>query len=1026
MRERLTDDVSALESTAVATEAATADTIAARTRTKFSLVDVPMDTLEASLVDAAPLALGGHALVDSSEDDREYQRFLTTLLPNEQMDLSFLDEEDEEYRPEGDEDDDQEDDDARQGISKKELTDLLLDSTRMTSLAASPAVTIEPKGDNEVVGATLAVDNQNERRYHCGTRCEGGRKGIMAAAEPGPKTNSTPVTIPAVQQGRSVTVSRTQCIQLASQMHKHLQLLLQSYHLLASQPARPELAECRAMIEELQARGEKALAYKNALLSKLNPGTRSSAGVASTRAADTDVGGYNDIPCPGELSSVEENGGNANPTGSMLVSRRVTRSLTAAHAAVAHPSMFELVGSQTVDELSAGFARGCSLEERDRAVQEQMLQLDTHLLSAKKRRKSKKGYSMTEDALLAHGAKRFGTQATSWDQIRRHFLPSKTTQNLRHRYKYLISPKTGMNAVKALHSRTGPQHHNNSWLLEEDLRIARGLVELHGEKYPFSRLSKSYLPHRSRLEIRKRWERLVTKFRLDLADMKLAVPADDSLDLVVAMKELLEDKLRARMLHQHGKAERAKPETAVQLDRPGQGRRNALVSASVGKEATLGASSLVTGTQKTGSSSISCRSKNLHPALFFSSWSFISPATLLNGTCEHNWPSFMDEDNETNDSMLRNQLSASDVDDQALQPESQHVCVSGQPEALGTVQTREFMWTAMPSDAVVTPPTGTRLSQANVEMDAYILQKDSEEDDDDSDYERDELLSSDSEESGSDFEQMEFTDADDDTDANGDRETSTYALDQYDDLASGVDDRSVTDADSPNEGPCWSPLSSSMSDPPGLQSAYGVVSGASHTRIRHPLRLQNLGRPGNERIGRALAALEQRIVGKSINKTASLSATSSHTGCADRPKRKVASTLVAPLSSNRTSKSHFRASIEEPAPAAGTALTASDADDDNASRAEDGSYDEAVEVADLFSSPTQLFVDDDKKAAAEISRTGQTPHECGCDRNVATTASRANVCDPICSSTPPSKKVRLEVCPSCSQTVCMCRSSELR
>ena len=60
MRERRTDDVSALESTAVATEVAHADAIAARTRTKLSLVDVPMDTLEASLVDAAPLALGGH------------------------------------------------------------------------------------------------------------------------------------------------------------------------------------------------------------------------------------------------------------------------------------------------------------------------------------------------------------------------------------------------------------------------------------------------------------------------------------------------------------------------------------------------------------------------------------------------------------------------------------------------------------------------------------------------------------------------------------------------------------------------------------------------------------------------------------------------------------------------------------------------------------------------------------------------------------------------------------------------------
>ncbi|KAK1934250.1 hypothetical protein P3T76_011453 [Phytophthora citrophthora] len=104
------------------------DTIAGRTRTKFSLVDVPIDTLEASLPDPA-LDLE----IPETEEDREYQRFLSSLLPNEQenFSLSFLDEEDEEYKPE-EEEDDHEDEEARRGISKKELTDLLLDSTHMT------------------------------------------------------------------------------------------------------------------------------------------------------------------------------------------------------------------------------------------------------------------------------------------------------------------------------------------------------------------------------------------------------------------------------------------------------------------------------------------------------------------------------------------------------------------------------------------------------------------------------------------------------------------------------------------------------------------------------------------------------------------------------------------------------------------------------------------------------------------------------------------------------------------------------
>lgn len=200
--------------------------------------------------------------------------------------------------------------------------------------------------------------------------------------------------------------------------------------------------------------------------------------------------------------------------------------------------MFELVGSQTVDELSAGFARGCSIQDRNRAIQEQMLQLDMHLIAVKKRRISKKGYTVTEDNLLAHGIKRFGTQLESFEQIRQHFLPTKKPHNLRHRYKYLISSRTGMSAVKAFHQKASPPHpRNTGWLLEEDLRIARGLVELHKEKYHFAQLAKSYLPHRSRLEIRKRWERIATRFCADLAAKGLTVPDEDSLDLAVAMKD---------------------------------------------------------------------------------------------------------------------------------------------------------------------------------------------------------------------------------------------------------------------------------------------------------------------------------------------------------------------------------------------------------------------------------------------------------------------------------------------------------
>ncbi|CAH0485320.1 unnamed protein product [Peronospora farinosa] len=976
------------------------DTIAGRTRTKFSLVDVPIDTLEASL------PLDHNQATAETAEDREYQRFLSSLLPNEQVNLSFLDEEDEEYRPE-EEEEEHEEEETRRGISKKELTDLLLDSTHMSFPILSGG-TLEPKKDDML----LDTDNINEAVLS--TAGTGEEKDLATALKPGNVASSMAAHLPAGLRGRSAAVSQAQCIQLASQMHKHLQLLLQSYHLLTSKPTSPELAECRAMIEELQQRGEKALRYKNTLLLKLNPGTTSGGSEGATV-------GDNKISSSSDLPSAERISGNANNTENLLALRRVTRSLTAAHAAVAHPSMFELVGSQTVDELSAGFARGCSLEERDRAIKEQMLQLDTHLLSAIKSRKSKKGYSTTEDALLAHGAKRFGTQAHSWDQIRKHFLPTKTTQNLRHRYKYLISPKTGMSAVKALHLRAAPQHHNNSWLLEEDLRIARGLVELHKEKYPFSRLSKSYLPYRSRLEIRKRWERLAAKFRSDLAEIGLTAPDDDSLDLVVTMKEYLEDKLRNRMMRQRGEAEKAKLEAALQLHKLGQGIRKTFMPQS-GSNETI--SSLGTDTQKKGLEASSCRSKNLHPALFFSSWSFISPATLLNATCKHNWPSFMDEDNDADDKLQKSQPSADVADNGGSQFDPQNIGVNDQALAFGGAQTQEFMPVAMPSDLVVVPTTDTGQLQPSVLIDARMAQKESEEEDDDSDYEHDELLSSDNEESESDFEQMEFTDDDDDVDASDDYEASADSFDQ-DHLMSDSDNQSAASANSlenPSKSLLPSPTSGSWSSK-DAPSDSNMLS----PRFRHPLRLQNLGQPGNERMKRALAALERRIVGKSIKSSAfSTSTPGSQTSLlGKRAKRKVVST---PLVANQSSNSVSQVDVNEHAHvvAAKTGINPNDDDADDDDDWENGSGDEEFEVVELPSSSDEFSADEDEEAQPEPVTANLTQELRSTSNQTlsATTTSHSEASGTSPNNTLPNKKAKIQECPTCVHSTCTCSSTE--
>ncbi|KAI9922248.1 hypothetical protein PsorP6_001683 [Peronosclerospora sorghi] len=747
----------------------TVETIAGRTRTKCSLVDVPLDTLEACL----PL---DHEATGDTAADREYQRFLSSLVPHEQENLSFLDEEDEEYRPDDDDDGEHEDDEARRGVSKKELTDLLLDSTHVSKVPVRPLGVLEKRTPDD--GRA-----RNER--------PGPPPLPRSASEPqapASKPHYSEYKMAAIASARARGISQPQCIQLASQMHKHLQLLLQTYHFVAQRGATSEVTECRAMMTELHDRGEQALRFKNELLSKLNPGTQG--GERTMEAGDASAPLNMTLP-----SHTEDTSATPDAPEHLVARRRVTRSLTAAHAAVAHPSMFELVGSSRIEELAAELARGCSIEERDRVMQEHMLQVDAHLLSAQSRRKSRKGYSSTEDTLLAHGVQRFGTHADAWDEIQRHLLPTKSTPNLRHRYKYLSGPKTGMNAVKAVQVRGGMAQHNHRWLLEEDVRIARGLVALHKEKYPFSRLSKRYLPHRTRLEIRKRWERLTAKFRSDLGEIGLDAPTDDSPDLAVAMKAYLEDKLQTRMLEQHGEAAKKQAEATMQLPQLDPSGKSV-----DGRSRDVDVPSGGPKTPSQGMDALSCRAKHLHPALFFSSWSFISPATLLNGTCKHNWPSFMEEPNGTDGRAPPKSSTTPDVAPVAARGST-------------TNELDTFLPIAMPADL---------MAQQDEE-------EEDEEEEEDSDYEHDELLSSESAESESDFEQMEFTDDDDDDD----RENAATSADAFSFLSNERDER-----------------------PRGS-------AGAITSSLEHPLRLQNLSQPHNERMQRALAALERRMVGKS-------------------------------------------------------------------------------------------------------------------------------------------------------------------
>ncbi|DAZ95827.1 TPA: hypothetical protein N0F65_008546 [Lagenidium giganteum] len=781
------DDAAADATEAKATPDGSAeDTIAGRTRTRLSLVDVTIDALEADLPDA-------HMALDLGADELEYQRFLASLLPQEEENLDFLDEEDEEYHPdEDDEEDDREnggaaedDDRHRARISKKELTDLLWDSTR-TKLsmpfptnkharrkpgAIAPARTIASAGDAGTANrpATDTSDGPTPPLPMPIRRHKHGVERTMSLVE---------------LRG---SVSQEQCIKLASQMHKHFQLLLQSYHMMTSvtlnHPQAEKLkSECQAMLDELQGRGARAQQCKGALLSKLTPA----------------------------VSTTTQGGGKSTAPEDQLELRRVTRSLTAAHAAVAHPSMFEIVGSQALEELTAKFQRQCSVDDRNKHIQDQMLELDKHLL-LKTKRNPKKPFTHAEDNLLAHGAKRYGIRASSWKHIEKHFLPGKSPELLSRRYKYLAGNKTGNNAVKVLHEHFHTRR-DVTWLLEEDLRVVRGLLEFPGDSKRFARISADLLPHRTRLEIRKRWERIQLRF---LSESDLAsefqstgsTPDDSSVEYVTAVKEDLEQRMRQQLHDRINKQEEVEESDELSTDtdasvedQPPQAKppltvphfpmmphfpmvppmATAQVPISVEKKPAVSSMTSKEVESKppannTSSTSVgqamteSCKQKILHPALFFSSWAIISPATLLSETCEHNWPSFIDKKARKMPTPTTHAPSA----------------VSTVPPTSQTRNTRFDTATNLVSSSAVTKNSHTEQPGGDTEV--GTAGKDSEEEDSegDSDYEHD----------------------------------CVY--------------------------------------PP-------VKKSAPAPSMRHSLRLENLVQPGNERTQRALAALERRIMGQRV------------------------------------------------------------------------------------------------------------------------------------------------------------------
>ncbi|OQR81928.1 hypothetical protein THRCLA_11282, partial [Thraustotheca clavata] len=501
---------------------------------QVSLVDVDIEQLEGDLADD-PSYLGLN--MDIIQEEENYRRFLTSLVPNGDDDLSFLcEEDDEEYHPheEDEEDDEDEDDDARHhqqqdltnSISKAELSGLLWDSSNIDVVLGSN----EAKTPVEIPQKTAPSSTFRQIQPN------GHSKGSL---------------------------NKAQLTQLASQMHKHYQLLCQMT--LLSQEHNPET---EVMLADLRRRSEAVRAWKESVVAKVNP---------------------------------------SESAATVLNSRRVTRAFSAAHAAIVNPSMYEIHAlHKPLERLTL------NANQRTDHLRGHLGALDYHLLHSnnfKPKDGANEVFTESEDRLLVHGVKRSGAKI-NWNAIQKNFLPTKSTEDLRARYRFLSSAKAPQNPVKAFIS-SFPPRRVAPWLIEEEIRILRGMLAFgEDERRKFSKIATQLLPHRSRNEIRKKWGRMQAEMASETtAGIDNLTPREQD---IVRWQKALEKKLAI------------KEKSSLSHSTPKAAESDEKMNSLLPKDDT-------TTPQQ-------CPKKHLHPALFYSPWAIITPSVLLDTTCEHNWP----------------------------------------------------------------------------------------------------------------------------------------------------------------------------------------------------------------------------------------------------------------------------------------------------------------------------------------------------------------------------------------------------
>ena len=414
-------------------------------------------------------------------------------------------------------------------------------------------------------------------------------------------------------------------------------------------------------------------------------------------------------------------------------------------------------------------------------------------------------------------------------------------------------------------------------MIEEDVRVARGVVEYFGDNRRYARISSKYLPHRHRLEIRKRWERLKKRYQAEvgceseqqLMETPLVVATavrdddevgeshdenreqqdevgdgevrgDDTLAkkaaaraFATAVKRFLEMKLRESVKKMQQQQLASGPASVVQataskVPRNAKTKTNSK-SASTPVDSTAAQSRPgVTGNSDTQTTLPSqstdatlaasgCSRQHLHPALFFSSWAVINPAMLLQHTCAHNWPAFIDNKRQDINSESTLDMVSRAAVSRVEEETAAHRAHWASQQQLHSIE----------EEKEEGDQDHVRDEVADFSLDAFNSDEDEEdedEDEEDSDFERDELLSSDAE------------DEDEDSDSEYEQ------LELYDDEDNTGDDNDDGDDEEEDGG--------------------GDQRTGRLKPVQPTLHLNSLRQPGNNpRATRALEALERRITG---------------------------------------------------------------------------------------------------------------------------------------------------------------------